>query len=382
MYQSGTRSLPSLSVLLLFGFVTACAGTRSDPRTSPSPGTAGTSSRRAVLEVPISESYERAVAQGTRTRAGAPGPQYWQQWADYRLEAELNPIAKRLTGKGTITYQNRSPDTLREVYVQLLHNIFAPGSRHNTDIPWAVEGVDLNRVAAQGQELNPMKEREETGYRVDGTVMHIRLPKPLAPNSSATLEFAWRIRIPPDGAPRGGQDGETFYISYWYPQMAVYDDVNGWQTDQYLGNAEFYMGYGNYDVSLTLPAGWLVTSTGRLTNASEVLTSQTRARLDSAMGAKEIVHVVTEGDRGAGKATAAGTEGKLTWRFRAENVRDVAWGASASYLWDATNAEVGDANGDGAADTARVDAFWRPEQRRSHWDEAARYGRHSVEFLS
>ena len=142
------------------------------------------------------------------------------------------------------------------------------------------------------------------------------------------------------------------------------------------------MGYGNYDVALTVPAGWLVTSTGALTNAAEVLSGQTRARLDSAMSAKEVVHVVAEGDRGAGKATAAGTDGKLTWRFRAENVRDVAWGASANYLWDATNAAVGDADGDGSADTTRVDAFWRPEMRTSHWDQAARYGRHSVEFLS
>jgi hypothetical protein len=95
-----------------------------------------------------------------------------------------------------------------------------------------------------------------------------------------------------------------------------------------------------------------------------------------------VVHVVAEGDRGAGKATAAGNDGKLTWRFKAENVRDVAWGASANYLWDATNAVVGDADGDGAADSARVDAFWRPQMRRSNWDQAARYARHSVEFLS
>ena len=101
--------------------------------------------------------------------------------------------------------------------------------------------------------------------------MRIRLPKPILPGGTAELDFDYRIRIPPDGAPRGGQDGEVYYISYWYPQMAVYDDVNGWQTDQYLGNAEFYMGYGNYDVALTVPAGWLVTGTGTLTNPGEVL---------------------------------------------------------------------------------------------------------------
>ena len=188
--------------------------------------------------------------------------------------------------------------------------------------------------------------------------------------------------MPPDGAPRGGQDGEVYFLNYWYPQMAVYDDINGWQTDQYLGNAEFYMGYGNYDVSLTVPAGWLVTATGTLQNPAEVLTGQTRARLDSARAGHSIVHVVTDLDREPGKSTTAGTAGKLTWRYRATTVRDVAWATSARYLWDATTAAVGDANGDGKPDTSLVEAFWRPEQRANHWDESARYGQHSIEFFS
>ena len=373
--------LTGLAVLLALA---GCGSGRTEappPAPSAGPGGTATSSTTRVMEVPAMEAFDRALANGTRARSGEPGPRYWQQWADYRLAAELNPVSKRLTGTAAIRYHNRSPDTLGVVYVQLLHNIFAPGSRHNTDIPWAVEGYQLSRVAAQGAALAEGK-GEGAGYEVDGTIMRIRLPEPIPPGGTADLDFAYRIRIPPDGAPRGGQDGEVYYISYWYPQMAVYDDVNGWQTDQYYGNAEFYMGYGNYDVALTVPAGWLVSSTGTLTNAAEVLSAQTRARLDSAMSAPEIVHVVTEADRGAGKATAAGTDGKLTWRFRAENVRDVAWGASAGYLWDATNAEVGDANGDGGPDTTRVDALWRPEMRTSHWDRAARYGRHSVEFLS
>ena len=95
----------------------------------------------------------RALAKGTRARSGAPGPRYWQQWADYRLAAELNPTSKRLAGTAAIRYYNRSPDTLAVVYVQLLHNIFAPGARHNTDVPWAVEGYQLSKVAAQGQTL-------------------------------------------------------------------------------------------------------------------------------------------------------------------------------------------------------------------------------------
>jgi hypothetical protein len=141
--------------------IAACSHARTQPVTAPSPGTTGT--HASSIGIPALESFDRAVANGTRARNGAPGPRYWQQWADYRLAAELNPVSKRLTGKGTITYYNRSPTQLNEVYVQLLHNIFAPGSRHNTDVPWAVEGVELSRVVAQGQELKPA-EGEGAGY--------------------------------------------------------------------------------------------------------------------------------------------------------------------------------------------------------------------------
>jgi hypothetical protein len=371
------RPLGAALVLLALA---GCAGGGSRPAEAPAPSRGSAAPASRVMEVPRLVGFEKAVAAQTRQPNGQPGPRYWQQWADYQLEAELNPVSKRITGHGTIQYRNRSPDTLAVVYLQLLHNIFSPGARHNTDVPWAVEGMELDKVAAQGTALSAGS--SGPGYEVDGTVMRIRLPRPIPPGGSADFELNWRLRVPPDGAPRGGQDGEVWFISYWYPQMAVYDDVNGWQTDQYYGNAEFYMGYGNYDVALTVPAGWLVTSTGTLQNPDEVLTPQVRARLDSARSAPGIVRVVGEEDRGAGKATTAGKDGKLTWRYRAENVRDVSWATSSKYLWDATNAAVGDADGDGRPDTARVESFWRPEMRRSHWDEAARYGRHSVEFFS
>jgi aminopeptidase N len=142
------------------------------------------------------------------------------------------------------------------------------------------------------------------------------------------------------------------------------------------------MGYGNYDVSLTVPAGWLVNSTGRLLNPAEVLSAQTRARLDSSAHSSGVVRVVTDNDRKAGTSTTPGSNGKLTWRFRADTVRDVAWAASAKYLWDATSADVGDINRDGRPDTTAIFSFYRPEQRASHWEESARYSRHSIEFFS
>jgi hypothetical protein len=156
------------------------------------------------------------------------------------------------------------------------------------------------------------------GWTVTGTVMELRLPAPLAPGAKVTLKMAWNYRVPPDGAPRGGQDRETYLLSYWYPQMAVYDDVNGWQADQYLGNSEFYMGYADYDVALTVPAGWLVASTGELQNAAEVLTPAVRERLAKARSSATVTSIVPDSARGPGKATLAGTGDKLTWRFSAK----------------------------------------------------------------
>ncbi|HEX5575769.1 MAG TPA: hypothetical protein VFX42_07860, partial [Gemmatimonadales bacterium] len=170
MYRCTTHR-PTLLTVLVLGTLTACSGgSRTPPSTAPTPSSGTSTARAGAMALPISEAYDHAVAEGTRTHSGAPGPRYWQQWADYRLEAELNPVSKRITGKGTVTYYNRSPDTLRQVYVQLLHNIFAPNAKHDTDVPWAIEGVELGRVTAQGQELKP-SDREGLGYQVDGTIM-------------------------------------------------------------------------------------------------------------------------------------------------------------------------------------------------------------------
>ncbi|MBA3554077.1 MAG: hypothetical protein H0W29_04890, partial [Gemmatimonadales bacterium] len=232
-----------VATALLSLAVAGCGSGRGNSGSVPAPAPGHSSAVPAgarAMEIPVLEGFESAVAGGTRLRTGQPGPQYWQQWSEYRLSAELNPVSKRLSGQGSISYHNRSPDTLATVYVHLLGNLFSPRSRHNTDVPWAVEGVELARVTAQGTELTLAEsgEGQGPGYSVNGTIMELRLPRPLAPGAKAELAMNWRLRVPPDGAPRGGQDGEVYFISYWYPQMAVYDDVNGWQIDQYLGNAE------------------------------------------------------------------------------------------------------------------------------------------------
>ena len=323
-----------------------------------------------VFETP---GFKRAVDRGTRTRTGEPGPRYWTQYARYALRAELDPRDKRLTGNARARYQNRSPDTLRFVAVHLYQNLFAPGAARNVEVP-TTTGMTLLRVTAQGRPLPQLRDVDasvQPGFQIEGTIAWIRLPTPLAPGSAADFEFSWEYTVPLDGAPRSGTDGEVFMIAYWYPQFAVYDDVNGWQTDWYMGNAEFYMDYADYDVALTVPAGWLIGATGELKNASEVLTPETRERLAQARRLPEVVHVVTEADRAPGRSTTAGTGGKVTWLFEAHNVRDFAWGTSDKYLWDATR-----------ADSATINAFYRPSRIAWAWDQSARYARHAIEFLS
>jgi hypothetical protein len=346
---------------------------------TPSGSQATRAERTRAFALPSWGAFDSAVARGTRTHTGHPGPAYWQQHAEYHLAAELNQVSKRLTGYGTVVYHNNSPDTLETLYFQAYGNLFAPDAKRNTQLLASLGGINFTRVAVEGSSLDSTA--LGAGWTVSGTIMTLRLAKPLLPGTSVELAFAWNLRVPPD-APRGGQDRETYILSYWYPQVAVYDDVNGWQTDQYLGNAEFYMGYGDYDVALTVPEGWLVASTGTLQNPDEVLSDETRARLARARAGGAVVSVVGAGDRGAGKATAKGSGGKLTWRFKAENVRDVTWATSSLYLWDATTASVGDRRGTGVPDSTMIYSFYRPDQRRNGWGESATYAAHAISIFS
>ena len=365
----------------------ACASSQSSTETTAVPVRGDTAVPAAAaapvrpLPYPIVEprGVARAVEAGTRTRTGEPGPKYWQQWSRYRISAEYAPATGRLDGQVTITYINRSPNRIPNVFLHLYHNLFAENAMRNRTVP-ITGGVTVSHMAIGGQAVQPFAQANPRGYRINGTIMGVPLPTPLASGDSVTLDVTWRLTVPPDGAPRGGRDSTVAFVSYWYPQMAVYDDVNGWQIDPYMSNAEFYMGYGDYDVSITVPAGYIIGATGTLENASEVLAPAIRERLATAMRGDSVVHVVTAADHG--RTTAAGRRGKVTWRFAATQVRDFDWGVSNRYNWDATRAVAGDADADGRADTAAIHSFWVPGSQPTAWTETARYGRFSIEFLS
>lgn len=323
--------------------------------------------------------FEQALEAGTRSADGTPGPNYWTNRADYDIQATLDPATATLTGAETITYYNNSPDDLTQLVIHLRQNLHAEGAVRNRPQK-LTGGVQVSNLTINGAPVAQADRFNDPGYRINGTLMNVTLSDTLAAGEQLDLSLDWSFKVPEAGAPRMGQDGEIFFVAYWYPQIAVYDDLYGWKADQYMGNGEFYMDFGNYDVALTVPAGFVVGATGALQNLEAVLSDSVQVRLARAATGKETVHIVTAEERAAGVSPTVAAADGVTWQFRAENVRDFAFGASGAYLWDATIAEVGDHDGDARPDTSMIHAFYRPDV--SSWPRSAEFSQFSIEFLS
>jgi hypothetical protein len=318
-----------------------------------------------------------------RTADGAPGPRYWQQRADYAIKATLDTAAKRLSATEQIRYTNNSPDTLRFVWMQVDQNLFRPGSTGSllfaaesrfggAGFPGGFEIASLTQSAPPARPAGagtrkrvPAPEAAPLKFRVDDTMMYVELAQPIAPGATTVLDLAYQFNIPEHGADRMGRDGSLYEIAQWYPRMAVYDDVHGWNTDQYLGQGEFYLEYGDIDYEVTLPAGFIVAGSGTLQNPEQVLTPGQRARLAAALKSDSTVAIITPEELTSGAARPK-ADGTLTWRFRAQQVRDVAWAASPEYQWDASG-----------WDGTLAQAYYRPSASGT-WQEAAKMSRYSI----
>lgn len=329
-----------------------------------------------TIEIP--SGYQDAIRRGTRTLSGTPGPDYWQQYATYDIHARLHPDTRTISGSAKISYKNNSPDTLRALFLELSQNMHAEGAprREQAEV---TGGINLQRVSVQGQTITT--EPPGARYSVNGTVMRVIPVRPVAPGSSAALEIEWSFKVPSAGASgRMGHDSDNlFYIGYWYPQMAVYDDVNGWFTDPFLGRAEFYHGFADYNLTIEAPAGWAVMATGEFLNPEEVLAPRVLERYRQAVNSDEVLTVLGREDFGRA-GTRPGADGILTWKFRAEQVRDVAFSATMASFWDAARTPVGDLSGNGQTDYAIINAFYR--ETAPLWKESVRYSQHAITFLS
>ncbi|MEQ8734268.1 MAG: M1 family metallopeptidase [Rhodospirillaceae bacterium] len=292
------------------------------------------------------------TANSYRTASGAPGHAYWQQRADYVIKVALDEKKRALTGAATITYSNNAPDTLRYLWLNMDQNRFAADSKYvaqrrsdgdNKESYGTLRGSYGHRDGDFGFKVKRIVDGagQNLSYTLVDTLMRIDLPTPLQPGERTTFTIDWSHNIIEAEAYRGRggyehfeDDGnDIFQIAQWYPRLAVYSDNEGWHQQSFLGNSEFTVQFGDFDVEITVPADHVVASTGVLQNPGEVLSETQKARLEDAATAKEPVMIVNAQE--AIRAEDGSSQTTKTWRFMADNVRDFAWASSRKFQWDA-----------------------------------------------
>ena len=306
-----------------------------------------------------------------RNAAGEPGHQYWQQQVDYKIDVKLIEDTRRIEASETITYHNNAPDTLKYLWIQLDQNKFRDDSMSALTTTFGGIGnrgpatqsasggkpAQLSMAALRRQQFVDDNELGYTISRVQdsagndlhhvivGTLMRVDLAQPLQPKNNVTFDIDFAFNIVeedavsaragyehfPDDEREGGND--IFLLAQWFPRLAAYTDYEAWTNKEFIGRGEFTLEFGNYEVDITVPADHIVSSTGKLQNADDVLTKTQRNRLKEAEDADRIVFVVTAEE--ALENEKAGTNKHKTWRFKADNVRDFAWASSRKFMWDA-----------------------------------------------
>jgi hypothetical protein len=282
---------------------------------------------------------------GTPTRAatGEPGTAYWQNKADYKINAALNDVTNEIKASVIITYKNNSPFALPFLWLQLDQNLFAKNSRGQARMPVGSRSRygDASNNFDGGYKITAVKNltaNANANYIIDDTRMQVRLADAVkANNGTIQIQIDYSFTLPEYGADRCGilktKNGNIFTVAQWYPRMCVYDDIKGWNTEPYLGPSEFYLEYGDFEINLTAPANHIVVCSGELLNESEVLTATQISRLAEAKKSDKTVMLRTAKEVNDPSSRPTGTT--LTWKYKISNSRDVAWASSKSFIWDA-----------------------------------------------
>ncbi|MBB3228764.1 hypothetical protein FHW69_003406 [Luteibacter sp. Sphag1AF] len=314
-----------------------------------------------------------------RSGSGMPGPLFWQNRADYELTAQLDPVKNQLTGKAVIHYTNNSPDALDVLWLQVEQNRYREDARGNfTSGRTPKQHTDGYRIASvkvqQGGKL------VDATYVVADTRMQVRLPAAVAAHGgkvSVTIEYAYDL--PGDFGGRtgfaGSKNGNIYEMAQWYPRLCVYDDLRGWDTAPFL-NSEFYLEYGDFDYSITVPSDMIVAGSGELVNPEDVLTATQRERLAKARNSDATVMIRTPAEV-TDPASRPKKGGTLTWHFRMKNTRDVAFGASTAYVWDAARINLPEGKSALAMSVYPVESVGNQS-----WGRSTEYLKASVEHFS
>lgn len=316
-------------------------------------------------------------ANALRDGAGRPGAAFWQNRADYDIHARIDPATHTLAGEETITYTNHSPDALDTLWLQLDQNIYRSDSRGALSSPrpgkpgQSTDGYRLDAVEVDGKPVH---------YLVDDTRLRVDLPAALkAGGGQLKLHIRYRYTVPGTWGGRTAvtptKNGDIYEIAQWYPRMAVYDDIRGWDTLPYLGQ-EFYLEYGTIDYAVTVPWNWLVAGSGELMNPGQVLTATERDRLAQAAQSDSTVYI-RKPDEVNDPATRPTRSGTQTWRFHMEHTRDVAFAASPAFVWDAARIDLPDGKHALAMSVYPVEGAGAGK-----WDDSTKYLKGAVEYFS
>ena len=327
----------------------------------------------------------------TRSASGKPGHAYWQNSADYKIDVNLNESTKEISGSETITYTNNSPDALDFLWMQLDQNLFKIDSRGKSIVP--IRGSrngDKGQNFDGGYGINTIQliykkgrrfTEVNTTYTIVDTRMKVNLPKALEANGGTVgIKIDFSFTSPDYGSDRMGvletKNGRVFTLAQWYPRMCVYDDVSGWNTLPYLGAGEFYLEYGTFDVNITAPSTHIVVCSGALLNPSEVYTQEQQNRLKKAEASDATVMIRSESEvtQPSSRPTNSPT---LTWKFRIENSRDVAWASSAAFILDAARINL-----PSGKKSLAMSAYPVESVGQDGWSRSTEYTKASVEHYS
>ena len=373
---------PSLAARLLLPLVCAGVACTQTPATAPAAYNPLEVFAPLTLPQPVNE---------FRSASGAPGPHYWQNQADYVLHVSLDTAGKVLAGSEVITYTNHSPDTLDELWLNLEQNAYKADSRakamagqgRRVSADHATEGMVLESVSVRGVGKGAAEDSPRTV--VSDTRVMIPLAHPLKPGGVVKVAIRYHYTIPGEWGGRTSwgtaKDGEIYDIAQWYPRLCVYDDVHGWDTQPYLAN-EFYLEYGKFDYFVTVPANMIVAGSGELVNGVQVLSRQEQARLAQARASDRTVMVRTAEEATAAAHDEAQAAKTKTWHFTMKDTRDVAWTASAAFVWDAARIRV-PAGAGRPAHMALAESVYPAEAAgQDAWSRSTEYIKDTVERMS
>jgi hypothetical protein len=319
--------------------------------------------------------FKKAFDNGTRSYEGKPGKNYWQNRANYNIKVELIPEQRKLIGDEKIYYQNNSPDSLKNLYLKIYQDIFKIGTIRDLPIDSSDihHGTTIHYINIEGDSI--ILSGDESPVNRTATLLRIKLHQPLPPGEDLNIGMGWEVTLPAISHLRMGAYGDSaFFVGHWFPRIAVYDDIDGWDRYPYSGNQEFYNEFGDFEVDITVPGDFIVWGTGLRQNMDEVLDEKYLERYEEASESDSIIHIVSAEDYLGGSIPIRNE--KNSWKFKASNVTDFAFATANCYLWDATSLVVDEESGRRVV----VDAAYR--QNSEDFYEVAKIGKQSIAFLS